>query len=81
MSLGVKEGAGFVEGNMPVVADSKQLDIHAAKRCDQLVIFRASLGDVFCEPIGNVGVPKGNVDMVEKVHAHKVMVTLPMFRA
>jgi len=72
---------GLVEGNMTVISDSHQLDVCAAKRGNQVVVFRASSGDIAGKSVGNMGVFGGDVDVVKQVSLHKAAVTLLMLRA
>ena len=61
---------------MTIIADPKQLDIRSAKGSYKVVVFGAGLGDIFRQPIRDMGFFRGDVDVVKEIVLHEETVAL-----
>ena len=66
----------LVEGDVTVVADAQQLNVHAAGLLYQLLIALALCLQILCGAAWNAGVFLVDVDVVEQIVVHKVTVAL-----
>ena len=81
MCVSHEDRVWLVKGNMAIISDSHQLDVRAAKRGNQVIVFRASSGDIAGKSIWNMSIFGGDVDVVKQVLLHKVVVALLVLRA
>lgn len=73
-----EEIAGFVEGDVSVVADAEHLHVDSAGRSDGVVIGGAFGFDVLHQAGGDMDVLRGDIDAVKQVFHHKIVVALRM---
>ena len=67
---------GLVEANVTVVTDAEQLQIRVTGSSDDLVVLRAGSGSVGIGAIGHMRVVQVDVDVIEEVLTHKVVIAL-----
>ena len=67
---------GLVEADVAVVADAEQLQIRVTGVGDNLVVLRAGSGGVGVGTVGHMRVVKVDVDVIEEVLTHEVVIAL-----
>ena len=67
---------GLVEADVTVVTDAEQLQIGVTGGSDDLVVLRAGSGSVGIGAIGHMRVVQVDVNVIEEVLTHKVVVAL-----
>lgn len=67
---------GLVEADVAVVANAEQLQIRVTGGGDDLVVLRARSGGVGVGAIGHMRVVQVDVDVIEEVLAHEVVIAL-----
>ena len=67
---------GLVEADVAVVANAEQLQIRVTGGGDNLVVLRAGSGGVGVGAIGHMRVVQVDVDVIEEVLAHEVVIAL-----
>ena len=67
---------GLVEANVTVVTDAEQLQIRVTGSSDDFVVLRAGSGSVGIGTIGHMRVVQVDVNVIEEVLTHKVVVAL-----
>ncbi len=72
--------AGFVEGDVPIRADTEQLNINASGGGDGILVCLAGGCDVLGETIGDVRPRLVDVDVVEELRLHEVVIALVVLR-
>jgi len=71
-------GAGFIEADVAGAADTEQLEIDSAGAGDELLVLRAGGGGIRARDgaVGEMRALRVEIDMVEQVLAHEVVVAL-----
>ena len=77
----VKRFPRLVKADVAVMAQAKQLEIDAAERTDHLVVPGAFLSGVRLHAVGNVDAFRRDIDGVEKIFVHEIVVTLVVIPA
>ena len=67
---------GLVEANMTVITNAEQLQIRVTGGSDDLVVLGAGSGGIGVGAIGHVRVIQIDVDVIEEVLAHEVVIAL-----
>ena len=67
---------GLIKTDMPIVADTEQLDVNAAAAFDQRVIPAAFLFGVIRDTRRNMGLLRGDIHMVKQIFLHEPAVAL-----
>ena len=67
---------GLVEADVAVVADAEQLQIGIAGGSDDLIVLRAGSGGVGVGTVGHMRVVQVDVDVIEEVLTHEVVIAL-----
>ena len=72
---------GLVKANMTVITNAEQLQIRVTGGSDDLVVLGAGSSGIGVGAIGHVRVVQINIDVIEEVLAHKVVIALGDRRA
>ena len=67
---------GLVEADVAVVANAEQLQIGIAGGSDDLIVLRAGSGGVGVGTVGHMRVVQVDVDVIEEVLTHEVVIAL-----
>lgn len=76
----MQNGIGLVEADVTVLADSEELDVHAAELFNFLFVCFAGCFNIFSKPVGNEGVCLVDIYMIEQIAVHEITEGLVMCR-